>query len=576
MKRLACLLTVAIGLLGVGSTQRVYHARIVWSGLGTTSETTVPVLISIASGGRMSPLVSGLHLVIEPQPAGVPQIDWSTNEPSRVKLAAINPNLSIQRLPGDSAYTPPPPFDRISVAPGKALGPSTIFAAIGPPINERVSLPAYTYPTLSVGCEIGFEDGVTFNKSGAVRTSQTVDASDVYVTGPLNNPPITGIFNGCRGEFASARDSTYTLHVPGGGVLIAETYLPNVSVHAWRGAFTAAPQTPGYATIIFQTRDRRIVKALIQNAELNGPYEISTPNHEFEDVTALRGEREFSTPIASHAFKPLRFSARIAYSDPGITTTGPVDELFAAFPLDEQTPFFPSRPTARVAVEPRPYSEPDVTWTYANGDDIEQPLHGALPIPLGSKPGKYTLVARVGPPVSSILKIPVVIYESLVIGCGERSHGVRFSSSGRVERAGSPRESDLYISTTSDRFACGKNAALFFPGGGIFLSNGSDGFHRIANGGYPGPQFPHLQSTAWRNTASKLDTHDWQHVASPCSSRTSMGFFRIDFACRTLPATTLLFHTRDGRAVKLLLLYANGTTIMGGPYDVQDALGHLH
>ena len=567
-------LAPSLALLGAlpGSASN-YRAAIAWSGFGMV-HSTLPVLVTLASGGRMSPFAAGLQISIEPQPVQMPPITWSVLDARRVHLRATGSHLL--RLPNDSAYIPPA-SNAFSVAiPGEENGLSEVVASIGPPINQRITLPAYTYRSVNVGCAIGFSAGVSFDERGIAHRASSTGTSDLYVTGPANDPAVTGLFAGCPPAFAGGTGPAYTLHVPGGGAFVPDPYLPHVTVHEWRNAFVQTSSSdPAQETLIFKMRDGRIGKAMATGSLVNGGYLIET-RREFDDVGALRGKRQTAVSFGRSVSSQItRFSARITFWDPPATTTGPVNELFTMLPLRERTPFIPLQSTARVALEPPPYSDAAVTWSGAGknypGYTLGRPFH----LPPAARPGRFILTASIAAPVFKTVAIPLLTYDSLVLGCGVRSQGIRFSARGTANPAVSPVDSDLYISSQPDRFDCASDPVLYFPGGGIFLTNGSDRSHKIATGGYPGVQFPDLQPSAWRNTRTHVTLDAWRVLAEPCSVPESQGIAKMEFACATLPAKTLLFHTRNGRAVKLLLVYSNGTTIVGGPFAVEDASGSL-
>jgi hypothetical protein len=166
-------------------------------------------------------------------------------------------------------------------------------------------------------------------------------------------------------------------------------------------------------------------------------------------------------------------------------------------------------------------------------------------------PRQTVLTAQIGAPVFKSVSVPVVVYDSLVVGCG---YGIRFEGK-RFVNAPDAQTSDLYISSAPQRLSCGPNPVLYFPGGGVFLTNAH-------------PQFPELNSRSWRDARTQLSLDDWRKLASPCEVQQPSGIARIDYACKKLLVQTLLFRTRAGSYVKLLLIHANGTSMMGGPYQV--------
>jgi hypothetical protein len=331
----------------------------------------------------------------------------------------------------------------------------------------------------------------------------------------------------------------------------------------WRNAFTEVPAAAG--GLIFKTHDGKIVKIQFSSdGRASGASAVAPAGGDFPDA-ALRGTHARIEAIAAGP-SPHGFSARVGYADSIVTTTGTATALFAETALPFRTPFVPVPPAARVIVSPQPYTLVQVTWLLDGKQISQAPLTSAVQLAF-DRAGRSTLSAQIGPPISTTVTIPVIAYDSLVVGCGAEVQGVRFER-GHAVPATDAQSSDLFVSSDPQRFACGRNAVLNFPGGGVMLTNGHDEAHPIPNGAVAGPQFPNLTRAFWRNTTTQLAGDTWDALADPCTIPESPGVERIDWNCKTLPARTLLFRTRGGAYVKLLLVHANGTMLMGGPYQV--------
>lgn len=546
----------ALLALASGAAAR-YYVRIV-----SSSGDTDPLIVALVASGAhlVSPAIPRLELQIDPQPEAMPQITWGSQNAQRVQVMQGLPWFHEMRLPGDTSRTPAPPANQINAIPGSEPGFTWVSAGVGAPVNLRISIPAYAYHTLAVGCAMGFSPGAAFNG----KPAHTIAESDIYVTGPA--PPPQGFFApGCSPAFAT-QETNFTLHVPYGGITFPSRDFARIRVADWRNDFTDVPETSGSLGLIFRTHDGKFVKVqYATDGRTNGAFTVAAATGEFPDILALRGMHTHVEAIGAMA-APRGFFARIDYEDPIASTTGIATALFTELPLPVRTPFMTTPPAATIVISPQPYDNPQVTWLLDGNQIAQAPLTSPVPLSI-ARSGRSTLTAQVGPPVSQTLKIPVITYDSLVVGCGIAVQGVRFVGD-RAVPAADAKSSDVFISSDPNRFACGSNPALYFPGGGVLLTNGHDASHRIPKGAVAGPQFPGLTRMLWQKRATRVSIDTWRAMDDPCTMPVSPGVVRINYDCNTVPAQTLLFRTRGGAYVKLLLVHANGTSIMGGPYQM--------
>ncbi|MGZ3547268.1 MAG: hypothetical protein ACXWNZ_02935 [Vulcanimicrobiaceae bacterium] len=572
---LVCFSVVSI----VHAAHDSYRATLYWSGPGLPSDAaatgaTSQAVVALVVEAHLVAGSTSLHVDIEPAPSVMPAITWSVADVSHVQLTTGNPYVHEMRVPGDSLSTPSPPENRINAIPGTSYGFTTVTAAIGPPVSQRVTIPVYAYRALNVGCSFGHHNGVRFDPHGYVRSAETPRNSDIYVTGPLQGPG-TGLFEGCQAAFASDISSS-TLHVPGGGILIpntSSTPFAAVSPSMWKHTITEVSTLAYNQTLLFRTRDGRYVKAITgSGTQITGPYIVANSAQTFDDARMQNPKQ------AARAWNPPErteqsFHARIIYADPLAATLGEARQLFTALPFHERTPFIDALPTARVDISPRPYTTPSIDWSVDGASlRVGSGAFGAALQP-GAATGRSTLRATIGAPVNATVSIPVATYDSLVVGCGIATQGIAFKRDGSAVASTGPANSDLYISSAANRFDCSGETALYFPGGGVMLTNGTQGSRKIADGAEGGPQFPEITSRAWHVRYTMLDLALWRHLTGPCDIPESPGVVRVDYGCTTVSASTLLFRTRDGRLVKVLLIHANGTAIMGGPFAVSDGRG---
>lgn len=234
--------------------------QITWSGVGVPKNAGagVPVILAAPPGPRTQR--APVHLSALRDGAAVPA-EWRVTPDDSVAL------------------------DGTDIAPGDYRGFATIRAVYG---NETATLPAFAYGGAAVNCYLGIPNGLRFDDDGVAQPSGTPRNSDIFVTGPSNQP--TDPLHGCTGAFiAPARH--YALHLPYGGTVLrygSGAYFGTVRVSQWRNDFTIAPVLNAGDVLLFRTHDGRIVKLLNYDAGLLSGAYLTGPNRgEFADYSAF-------------------------------------------------------------------------------------------------------------------------------------------------------------------------------------------------------------------------------------------------------------------------------------------------
>lgn len=194
---------------------------------------------------------------ISPSPPGTTQVSWTSSDASVV----VRP-----QQPDFASLAPTaPPLGTFAVT-GTAYGAATITANVGAPVNQRVSIPAYHYPSLSLGCAFRYRPAFSFDP-GAAATDTTSDLYDTKASDSL------GPLDGCANTpFATAPGTPELWHAPYGGVLIPNVLLaqfPSIQPSQWQN--TGTQFTPQDGVLLFKTKAGRIVKAMLPI----GPFEVS-------------------------------------------------------------------------------------------------------------------------------------------------------------------------------------------------------------------------------------------------------------------------------------------------------------
>jgi len=205
-------------------------------------------------------------------------VHWIASDPERVHL--VPKNLANASTGGNA----------VDAAPGTTLGPSQIYAVIGPPFHENLEIAAFTYASLFIGCRIGAMPGVSFDEKGAV-VEKSIAESDAFETGPIgdpNSPP----FLACPNEFGTG--SRFILHIPNGArvVDLASESFASIRAAMWRPDLTEVSfDSSEPLALLMRTKDGRIVKILsVNNFNALGAYLVADKGHEFADVSASESE----------------------------------------------------------------------------------------------------------------------------------------------------------------------------------------------------------------------------------------------------------------------------------------------
>lgn len=130
--------------------------------------------------------------------------------------------------------------------------------------NTTLSIPAYAYPSLAIGCGLRYYPALSF---GPGLRSSGLD-SDLYATEAIPH----GSMDPCAHSVFLSGVSA--IHFPYGGVAVSgniDTF-PTVSASAWRNAQTQIPlNAANNKIILFKTKSGSIVKAILPV----GPYEVT-------------------------------------------------------------------------------------------------------------------------------------------------------------------------------------------------------------------------------------------------------------------------------------------------------------
>ena len=170
----------------------------------------------------------------------------------------------ILTLPGDSPATAPAGDIFVN---GTGPGVVTVTATSG---TQSATLQIINYSSLSLGCAFRYTPAFAFDADRAASlTPSNWITADLFASEAAN--PTGNAFDNCAGTALAG--TTDAIHVPYGGTLIATPSAQSfaaITAAQWKNDATTFPANTS-GTIVFKTKEGRIVKALIPL----GPFEVS-------------------------------------------------------------------------------------------------------------------------------------------------------------------------------------------------------------------------------------------------------------------------------------------------------------
>ena len=485
-----------------------------------------------------------LQLAISPRPPSVPAVAWTSSGGVHLRLA---PSFGF-RMPAQPAGAV---IDRAGT-----VGPFTVTAMLGPPIDVRTTVAGFAYERIVLGCAHGNSAGIRFDVGGIPRLTDRPADADMYITGPVDKR--STVLDTCPSAFYDANATKFTLHVPGGAVELnteADGF-PGVTARDWKPAATATAFDVSqlHGTLLLRTRDHRLVKSLVRaksDDAMEGPCLGADAHDRFADTTSTQRAATTQIHTPDDAIAHLKFMASLA-TDDAFTPYDRLQDLEITKPYGGS--LFPDRRTSlEVVLDPLVDPPPSITWSM---EDAVTPPDGSVVVEgrqgfgpgyvsvAGNRPGRTTMVASIGSPISRRLTIQAVSYDALTLSAQGTPNAVRFVGE-RVVAVPGGTPSDLSMS---------RDGTLHFPGGGNLLTNGNDPLRMPPRFAGAGSAFTKLQPDAWHNDRDSLDLATWHGATSPCYVRDIDGSDRFDPACTMMSANVLLFKLKDGRYVKLHIL----------------------
>lgn len=537
------------------------------------------LLLMDASRGHYPSRGTSLDIKVTPPLKAAPQIAWTASH-------------GIEPFPGDSFAFGVRVFPAgAGVDRANTVGPFAITATLGPPVDEQLTVPGFAYESIALGCPSGFAGGYRIDASGIPRETDTVRASDIYVTDPT-----VGFYQErCPKAFWRQADAKPTLHIPGGAIDLDDerATFPNVNGSRWKGPISNVfDSSVLHGTLLWKTHDGRLMKTLQANAPDNlvGPTIMAGAEGRFPDNGWLESEKPEQRSLDATALTSLSYTTTVSSADSDVLQYGSQHPLVLARPYLNDTIFPHRSATVCLTTDPQVFPGPTVTWTLRDdgtsmsnrtaqlvsdpqpsnhaadlGDDVGSVLPGCQVIG-NLEPGSLAITASVGAPVSRQVTRVASVYDTLVLTADRNNDAIRFIRDHAVY-VGRQAESDLFVSS---------DAVLHFPGGGALFTDGTDPSLHAPKIARPGSVFSELASSAWHNDRTTLSLTDFQASTQPCLVTKANGFQVDESPCGIMAANILLFKTRYGRYVKLHIIDFFGNASIGAVFDVTDVSGRFH
>jgi len=530
------------------------------------------LLLMDPSRGHYPSQGTSLEIDVTPAPQIPPQIAVTATHGIKASVGySIRDSLPV--LPAD-----------IGVERANTVGPFTITATVGPPVNEQFTVSGFAYEGIGLGCASGFAGGYRIDALGVPHETDTVRASDIYVMDTVLPDFIAG--DRCPTAFRRQAGTKSTLHIPGGAIDLDDerATFPEVDGTRWKGPSTAVFDPAAvHGTLLWRTRDGRLMKTLVGTAGDNilGPTIVAGASGRFADNGWLRMAKPRQRSLSDAALSSLQYTAMISnYALPAYGARHPL-ELIKPYLNGAVFPHSPA--IVCLHTDPQVAPDPSVTWSLGNDRTMESNRMAQLLAPedlgfgvgyvqqgcqaIGNlQAGSLAITVSVGPPVSQRVTRVAAVYDTLVLIANPKFHAIRFVHDRPVyveDRA----TSDLFLSNTG---------VLHFPAGGALFTNGTDPALSAPRMARRGSVFSELEASAWRNDRTTLSMADLHAADQPCEATKANGFPGDDSPCGLMAAHVLLFKTRSMDYVKLNIIdffLVNGS--LGGAFDVTDDKGRF-
>jgi hypothetical protein len=452
------------------------------------------------------------------------------------------------------------------------------------------------YKSTSLGCSVRSFPAAAADANGNLNPVSTLAAADIYASA-----------QGTTGSLCSALQppANVQFNMPYGAVVLPGDVVSFAFVSAaqWQPQVTTWVPGTTSATLLFKTASGALVKYSFQGESVYGPYEVAASGT-FMAIPATASSTP--TPPASNTsfattVTVVGNSAPVAGNPPAIIV-GEEPAIFTSYAnsLTEWGFTPPYEPILSAGLNPQPFAYPSISWSVGSSlvtmstsgsTSLQTTLKG------GGTAGQTTVTATIGVPVNTTATLPVDVYPFLLIGCGYNTagQGMTFNPDGTYSVATSAAQADLYGTQTPGALDCpyagtfplpspaaqstqppatpgptaspnGNPVILNIPGGGVFFPNGDDPTKGVPQGSPRGVYFTNVTVGMWQPAFTSLDPTTLSSLTKPCGVTTP---------CSTLPDSILLFKTRSGLYVKLLVSQSSAGFI-AGYYQVAGPTGFAY
>jgi hypothetical protein len=171
------------------------------------------------------------------------------------------------------------------------VGPFTITATLGPPVDEQLTVPGFAYESIALGCRPD-SPADTGSTRLAFRAKLIPCA---HRTSTLRTLRLV-LPERCPKAFWRQADAKPTLHIPGGAIDLDDerATFPNVNGSRWKGPISNVfDSSVLHGTLLWKTHDGRLMKTLQANAPDNlvGPTIMAGAEGRFPDNGWLESEK---------------------------------------------------------------------------------------------------------------------------------------------------------------------------------------------------------------------------------------------------------------------------------------------
>ncbi len=301
-----------------------------------------------------------LYVDVTPPLERAPDIAWGASH-----------GIEFGLTPPGSGFGQPPIPAGVAVDRANFVGPFTLTATLGPPVDKQFAIPGFAYESIGLGCTSGFAGAYKIDARGTPHETDTARDADIYLMSPI--VPELIIWNRCSDDFRRGVNAKPMLVVPGGAIDLPDgrATFPKVSETRWQGPIARAFDLRAvHGTLLWRTRDGRLMKTLHTGGSDNviGQTLMAGADGRFADNDWLQSTTPEQKTVADTALTSFHYTTTISEYSSSSPEFGPPHPL-ELLPYRGGPTSGGSVPIVCLQTNPQVYPSPTATWSLTKNRD---------------------------------------------------------------------------------------------------------------------------------------------------------------------------------------------------------------